>query len=79
MYVVLGGFLSNLQQEMLQVYYIFYLFDVIIKISAINCCIGFITVVNYVKAITSDIMSQLRNEMNLICISKDFISQVSSY
>ena len=55
MHVVLGGFLSNLQ---LHVYYIFYLFDIIIKISAINCCIGFITVVNYVKAITSDIKSQ---------------------
>ena len=35
-----------------------YLFDVIIKISAINCCIEFITVMNYVKAITSNIMSQ---------------------
>ena len=36
----------------------YYMFDIIIIILAINCCIEFITVMNYVKAIISDIMSQ---------------------
>ena len=53
---IFSGFLSSLQQEMLQIYY-FYFFDVIIKISTINCYIKFMIVVNYVKAISSDIGS----------------------
>ena len=58
MYVVLGYFWWNSVSFTARnsTSLLFYLFDVIIKISAINCCIEFITVVNYVKAITSDIM-----------------------
>ena len=52
---------------------LFYLFDVIIKISAINCCIEFITVANYVELLLA-IATSLCKGMNLICISKDFIS-----
>ena len=40
---ILSGFLPNLQQETLQVFYILYLFDVIIEISTINYFIEFIT------------------------------------
>ena len=42
-------------------------------ITAINSLIEFIAVMNYVKAITSDNLVPW-NEMNLICIFKDFIS-----
>ena len=65
MYVVLGclsGFLFNLQQETLQVYYN-YSFYVMNIIAAINSLIEFIAVMNYVKIITSDRFVAW-NEMN---------------
>ena len=55
---------------------VIYPFDVI-NIAAINSLIEFIAVMNYIETNTSHSLVAWNlawNEMNLICISKDFIS-----